>query len=342
MGNLFTKTDLQDSLKSFSGTTVGIIGDIMLDCFIYGTVDRISPEAPVPIVEVTNESLALGGAANVANNVVSLGGKPIFISVSGQDSTALQIEQLLKSSHISYHLIKDPTRPSTLKTRVIGQHQQIVRFDREMTAPFSDSVRQQCFHAIEQNMSHCDCIILSDYAKGMIDPDFMAALRSFCKNKQVKLLVDPKPANIDLFKKSFLLTPNAKEAGQAVGMGTPKTQQEIIRVGKAVLNKYPTDNLLITLGAQGMALFCSNGQILHIPTMAQNVFDVTGAGDTVVGTLGLGLAAGSSLLASCVLANYAAGLVTGKLGTACVTPDEMASELLKSPLPSISEWNNGD
>lgn len=342
MTSLFSKTDLKDALTTFQGAKVGIIGDVMLDCYIYGSVDRVSPEAPVPIVEVTHERLALGGAANVANNVKALGGDPYFISVSGDDVTAAQIEELFNASAIKYDLVKDHTRPTTLKTRIIGQHQQIVRFDREQIHPVTDAIYVHLGNALEKCLSECDLVILSDYAKGLFNPDVLNIIKSFCNRPShtVKILVDPKPVNIDHFQNSFLLTPNAKEAGQSVGMAPPKTKEDIVRVGRAVLEKYPAENLLITLGAQGMALFCRNGHIWHIPTMAQNVYDVTGAGDTVVGTIGLGLSGGSSLLASCVLANYAAGLVIGKLGTACVRPEEMQAALGYSPLPNISNWND--
>ncbi len=342
MGALFNKTDLNDCLAKFTDARVGIVGDVMLDCYIYGSVDRISAEAPVPIVNVTNELLALGGAANVANNVISLGGIPEFISVSGDDTTAQQIESLLESNSIRYHLIKDPSRPSSLKTRIIGQNQQIVRFDKEQTTSISAVVRHNVLDSLEQTIDGCDCIIFSDYAKGLFGMELMKSIRTLLSDKQknIRILVDPKPRNLDLFSKAFLLTPNAKEAGQAIGMGTPKTKEEIIRTGRAVLEAYPCENLLITLGSQGMALFCRTGGIWHIPTMAQNVYDVTGAGDTVVATIGLGLAAGCSLLAACVLANYAAGLVIGKLGTANVSPGELHAALGYSPLPAISDWTD--
>ena len=341
MSALFNKTDLDNCLASFKGARVGIVGDVMLDCYIYGSVDRISAEAPVPIVNVTNEHLALGGAANVANNVISLGGEASFISVTGDDATAQQIERLLETNSIRHSLIRDTSRPSSLKTRIIGQNQQIVRFDKEQTTPLSSEMRTTLLKNFEELLDSCDCIIFSDYAKGIFGIELMDSIRSLIasKRKNTRLLVDPKPINMGLFSTAFLLTPNAKEAGQAVGLETPRSKEDIIQTGKAMLQAYPCENLLITLGSQGMALFCRTGGVWHIPTMAQNVYDVTGAGDTVVATIGIGLASGCSLLASCVLANYAAGLVIGKLGTASVAPEEMHAALHHSPLPVISNWS---
>ena len=335
---------LQRSLGDLKNKKVLIIGDIMLDRYLLGQVERISPEAPVPVVLVKEERHRLGGAANVAKNIAQLEGEPHLYSVTGDDADARILTWLLNEERIAHVLVPDSERPTTVKTRIVAlqQHQQMVRVDRERSAHVRADVRQQLLQAVSSQLDEFDVIVLSDYGKGLVSPSFITEFNRLLQSSKSpkKVLVDPKVKNFHLYTNVFLLTPNTKEAAEGVGMADLLTSAEILASGRRIFQQLHCDHLLITLGSKGMALFKSPDDICHIPTTARNVFDVTGAGDTVIATVALSLAAGHSLLTASLLANYAAGLVVGKVGTACATPTEIAEAMNQFAFPSIQKWND--
>lgn len=327
---------LRAALPGLAGQSVLIVGDIMLDRYIAGQVERISPEAPVPVVRVTDEWRLLGGAGNVARNIVSLGGQPSLVAVSGQDAGALELRAQLEQEGVQAALVPDPSRQTTLKTRIIAQNQQVCRVDKESAAPLSGPVLSALLEAVAERLPHCRVVILSDYGKGVITPDFMAGyLRLLAGLPERPLtLVDPKPVNAACYQGLDLLTPNAKEAGELAGLPAGSLEQTLA-AGRSLMASLELPRLLVTLGAQGMALFEKDG-VKRIPTFAKKVFDVTGAGDTVIAAVGLGLAAGLDHLSACLLANYAAGIVVGQVGAAVAGVAEIAAAIDELPEPDIT------
>ncbi len=315
-------------MEKFKQTRLLVIGDIMLDEYIWGEVHRISPEAPVPIVEVQSESFRLGGAANVAHNIRSLGGEVVLCGITGDDFMGQRLKDLLKGIGVPIHgIFHEEGRPTTLKTRVIAHSQQIVRFDREVRGDISERTTRQALEFIEAQLPEVDAVVLSDYAKGMITVKLLRELIPLCRQKGKIITVDPKINHFPEYKGITLMTPNHYEAGLALNMQL-KSEQDILLAGRKLLEQLDAQAILITRGKEGMSLFeKGNPHVSHISTMARTVYDVTGAGDTVIGTLTLALAAGGSLLDSVLLANLAAGLVVGKMGTATVTPGELKEAL---------------
>jgi len=340
MAEIHTNASLSQGLDALQGKSVVIIGDIMLDKYLFGHVDRISPEAPVPIVAVASETTHLGGAGNVAMNVQRLGGDPQLFCASGDDETSRQLATKAAAMGIRVAFVHDPTRPTTTKTRVIAQHQQVLRIDNESTQALDKAVSDALLAKLAPSLPGAAVVILSDYGKGLVNDYFISQFNALLAgtSQTPRVLVDPKPANFQLFKQVYLLTPNAKEAAQCLGRLPSQARVDIVRTGRALMTACSCRNLLITLGPNGMALFEENGLITHIPTMAQKVFDVTGAGDTVIGTVGLALAAGLPLRTACLLANYAAGHVVGELGTAAVSPVELLQAIKRLPLPKLTDW----
>ena len=328
---------METLLEDMAGKRVMIVGDVMLDHYTFGAVSRISPEAPVPVVEVIDEQYLLGGAGNVARNIVALGGKATMVGVIGADRDGEILGGLLAESSVATALVHDDRRRTTRKTRIIAQNQQIVRVDREHTAPLSETVVGELLEIITKAAQEHDIIIVSDYGKGMITATIMDALRAL-KGKdgaRPRILVDPKPVNYDLYHEVDILTPNAKEAGEGANLACAWPDGPA-KVGQALFKRLNCRDLLITLGAQGMALFEGPDKARHIPTFARKVFDVTGAGDTVIATLALAMAAGASLLDAAVLANHAAGIVVAQVGAATPTPEGLRQALRGSPPPAIS------
>ena len=315
------------ALARFPETRILVIGDLIIDHFIWGSVSRISPEAPVPVVNVTRENLLLGGAANVLNNIYALGGKGEMCGVTGQDSMGDHLLELLDSlGSPTAGIIKSADRPTTKKTRVIAQHQQVVRFDREKSGPLPGEVRERIFDYLDKHLASFQAVVISDYSKGMISAELMALLKSrLGAGKNIPVVVDPKPHFLERFTGVTILTPNLSEAEKMAGF--PITSEgELREAARLIMEKLDCAALLITRGEAGMALFEEGREPLLIPTMAREVYDVTGAGDTVIATLALGLAAGLSFSEAAILANRAAGIVVGKLGTATVTPEELLGE----------------
>jgi len=335
----FDRSALSDNITSLQGRKVLLVGDVMLDEYLEGDAERISPEAPIPVVKVARSRLLLGGAGNVARNIASLGGKAHLVSICGRDSKGDILNSILAEGAIESSMVTLPDRPTTLKTRVIARNQQMLRIDHEDSSPLAQEDTAKILSEIHKIIDSYSIIVVSDYGKGVVSKELMQgimALRDASRSKP-RVLVDPKTPNYPLYEGVHILTPNAKETGEAAFMPVG-SREEILAAGRAILANLRSEHLLTTLGSKGMALFLTPKTVWHIPTAARKVFDVTGAGDTVMGTLALCLAAGVDLLDACVLANYAAGIVVADVGASTVTPETLQAELAAAPEPEISRW----
>jgi len=318
---------LIQAVRRFPRKRILVVGDLMLDRFIWGAVSRISPEAPVPIVEIRTETTCLGGAANVAANVKSLGATPVALGVLGRDSAGQQLREILQEIGAPVSgLVIDPVRSTTVKTRIIAQHQQVCRTDREDRTALAPAVHRKVVERFRRHLSAADAVVISDYAKGLISPQLLKETLPAARAAGRIICVDPKMKNLAVYRPATVITPNTVEAERASGM-IISDRRSLKSAGRKILDQSLTEHLLITRGEEGMALFEGGGRVTYIPTVAREVFDVTGAGDTVISTLALGLAAGLGILEAAIMANIAAGIVVGKLGTASVTPDELVSRI---------------
>lgn len=318
---------LLDAMDRFPEVKVLVVGDVMLDVFVWGKVGRISPEAPVPVVDVTKETRLLGGAANVINNIVSAGGRALLAGVIGQDRPARSIIRMVKELGVDPGgLAADPDRPTSVKTRVVAHAQQVVRVDRENKSPLDKNVSGQMLSFLEGAAEEVDAVIVSDYGKGVVTPALMNGIRRIFTGQGKIVAVDPKVNNFKLYRKATVITPNHHEASLGAGL-TIDSERALGRAGRKILGDLDCDSVLITRGDQGMTLFEKHGPASHIPTEAREVFDVTGAGDTVIAVLTLGLAAGLSRVEAAVLANFAAGVVVGEVGTSAVTAPKLKSRV---------------
>jgi D-beta-D-heptose 7-phosphate kinase/D-beta-D-heptose 1-phosphate adenosyltransferase len=316
---------MKEYIDDFNNVNVLVIGDIMLDSYVWGDVSRISPEAPVPIVDVKHTSIALGGAANVVNNILSLGGNPIVCGVVGEDKPSTQIMNILVSNGLQVGgIIVDKDRRTTVKTRVVGSSQHIVRFDSEDRNTICNSCIEDIISFVNRNIDRIDVIIISDYGKGVISYDLLKQLRAIVEDSMVPIIVDPNIDHFDGYYGVDCITPNHKEAGLFCGKNIVD-EESLFYAARDILNSTSCKSLLITKGKDGMTLFESEGEIVNIPTVAKEVFDVSGAGDTVVAVFSLGLAIGMDYREAALLSNYAAGIVVGKLGTAVVEINELKS-----------------
>ncbi len=309
---------MKEFLNKFSSTGILVIGDLMVDQYIWGKVKRISPEAPVPVVEVTGENLQLGGAANVANNIISLGGKVFIAGVIGQDDLGkLLINKFAEKGFSTDGIVIDEKRPTTVKTRVIAHSQQVVRFDREVKADISKSTLSLLLDYVKSCLPHIKGIIISDYSKGLITRSLIKKIREIAGPNKF-IAVDPKVGHFEYYRGASLITPNLNEA--SFGSGIEIVDDEtLIAAGSMLLKKLQCKAVMITRGDEGMSLFEKSGRITHIPTCAREVYDVTGAGDTVIATLTLSHAAGAKLTDAAITANHAAGIVVGEVGTSVAT-----------------------
>ncbi len=312
-------------------TTVLVVGDVMLDQFIWGRVSRISPEAPVPVVEFERENFMPGGAANVARNLTALGGASEMFSVTGRDPAANQLRQLLRENLVGCHgLLTQASRMTTKKTRLIAHQQQVARLDRERCADLDAKIQQRLMRALTTQLAEADAIIVGDYGKGVVTQPLLDEIKALCHARGIWLSVDPKPVHHLNLNGLSLITPNRKEAFELAGLtdgarrdGDPLEDPGLLLVVEKLLTELQPALLLITLGDQGM-LLCQRGRPpFHIPTVAQEVFDVSGAGDTVIASFTLAIAAGASPIEAAIFSNHAAGVVVGKVGTATVTPAEL-------------------
>jgi len=304
-----------------------VVGDVMLDEFLWGRVARISPEAPVPVVEITSQTFHLGGAANVACNVRSLGGQAAVAGVVGGDATGQRLRDALVRSGIEDALaLDDQGRPTTHKIRIIAHHQQVVRADREETGEIGTALEDALGDALRRSARGAGAIILSDYQKGVVTRRLMKKVLDAARREGVPLLVDPKVRHFALYRGAAVVTPNQMEAEQATGVRI-RDAAGLHEAGRKILKILRCRAALITRGEHGMTLFEQEKKPVEIPTAAQQVFDVTGAGDTVIASLALALAAGAALPEAAMLANYAAGVVVGKIGTATVSPEEILAAI---------------
>ena len=313
---------LSGILSGFEGRRVLVIGDFILDHFVWGGVERISPEAPVPVVEVLEESYRLGGALNVAANMAALGAKPTAVGILGVDTHADQVRRLSQAAGIALKDITSMDRPTIRKSRVIAGGQQMVRIDREIRGKAEPEVDRDLAKTISESMKKAEAVVFSDYGKGVIHRQILKPAILQALKLGLPCIADPKLQNFWSYLRVTLLTPNIKEAGESLGRKL-KTQNEIEVAGKLIRKKLDLKALLITRGEQGMSLFEQNNRVTHMPTRAKEVFDVTGAGDTVTAVTALALAAGTELRVALEIANLAAGVVVGKIGTAVVTPKEI-------------------
>ncbi len=290
----------------------------MVDHYIWGSVKRISPEAPVPVVNVNSESVRLGGAGNVVNNILGLGGQVSFCSVIGEDEAGQWIRARVASKGIDLSgLVVEENRPTTKKTRIIAHQQQVVRFDHEVSGAFLPKTNRRLINTVLDTLSQVDCLAISDYSKGVITKPLLRKILPAAIKHGIPIVVDPKVSHFPYYKKVTLVTPNHLEASQASGIEIGD-EDTLLKAGKTLLKKLGSEAVLITRGEHGMSLFEKSGTLTHIPTEAKQVFDVTGAGDTVLGTLALALAAGAALPRAAKLANVAAGIVVGIVGTAAI------------------------
>ena len=316
----------QEILARFSDRRLFVLGDIMVDEYLWGSITRISPEAPVPVVEVRAESVRLGGAANVAANIHSLGGKATLVGVVGNDPPAERLIDQLEATGIkSDGVLVDRTRPTTIKTRVVAGGQQIVRFDRESVLDLSKEARERLLELAVERLRDADALLISDYAKGVISEGVVRRVLALARRRKKIVVVDPKVHHITLYRGATVVTPNHHEAA-AFARVPPGDEQHLLEVGSTLQQKLGVSAVLVTRGEQGMSLF-EDGRVTHIPTAAKEVYDVTGAGDTVIAALGLALASGATLREAAVIANHAAGVVVGKVGTATVSLQELLDAL---------------
>ncbi len=319
---------LLEIIKKFNKARILVIGDIMVDHYIYGTVNRISPEAPVPVVNVKYEKLLPGGAANVMHNVSKLGAKVFIAGVIGKDYNGGIFTQMVNNQSVDDSaVIESDDFETIIKTRVIAHNQQIVRFDKENTGYFKKKVYLKLLENIKYLASEFDAVIVSDYGKGVIERKFFNELTNFLKLKNKFIALDPKVENFKFYKNVSILTPNTNEASGGSDINI-KDEKSLIKASQKILKKVNSDNLLITRGESGMSLFNrDNKDHRHLKARAKNVFDVTGAGDTVISTLTAAVCAGASVYEACYIANIAAGIAVSQLGTYAVSANEIFKEL---------------
>ncbi|WP_373998957.1 D-glycero-beta-D-manno-heptose-7-phosphate kinase [Bdellovibrio bacteriovorus] len=317
---------LINQLPLMRGKKILIIGDVCVDEYVLGEVRRISPEAPVPVLEVEQEDVRLGMAANVAQNVCSLGGQAMLVSVVGNDTGANLLRDLCAKSGVSSEfLVTDTSRPTTRKTRVMAKHHHLVRVDYEVRSSLSAEVEAQMIHMVEKNVEDADCVVIEDYKKGVISRNVIEKVVAICKQKGKRVLVDPhKTSSGPFYQGVDLIKPNFDEAVTLAGMDFDDLRNnpnKVVEVGRALQKITGAKEVVLTRGKDGMTIF-SGDHITEVPTYARKVFDVTGAGDTVIAALSLGLVSGLSLVQSCMLANFAAGVVVGKVGCVpCEIPE---------------------
>jgi rfaE bifunctional protein kinase chain/domain len=321
----------REILARFPRCRVAVVGDLMIDRFIWGSVSRISPEAPVPIVREERRSASLGGAGNVARNIVALGGKAVLAGLVGEDADGRDLHALCRDAGLaSEGILAVPGRPTTVKTRVVAHHQHVVRFDREEDTPVDERTSAALARRAMALLEGAQALIVSDYDKGAIAAALLATLLEEAARHGVPVVVDPKPRLMDHYRPATVITPNAREAAEAWGKPA-RTEADLEAAGRALLKRLESPWVLLTRGERGMLLIPRDGEAIAVPAQAREVFDVSGAGDTVVATLALALAAGATMIEAVVLANQAAGVVVGKLGTAAVSREELLLALASEP-----------
>jgi len=323
---------LNELKKSFDGKRIAVVGDMMLDGYFWGDVKRISPEAPVPVLEVEDEFFRFGGAANVAYNILTLGGIPVPIGVIGKDTYGNIFTSLIKEKNIEDKgIITDNERPTTTKTRVIANHQHVVRIDKESKAYINGKIEQKLLTYLESELDKLDGIILQDYNKGILTPSLITKIISLANKKNILITVDPKFDNFFEYKNVTVFKPNRKETETVLGIRI-KDDKDVSSAGRNLLNKLNSEYVLLTLGESGIAVFEKGDKERRMPTKARKVADVSGAGDTVISTLTIGLAAAANIYEACFLANYAAGIVCGEVGIVPIEKERLFDTVLKDNL----------
>jgi rfaE bifunctional protein kinase chain/domain len=324
---LAERQELLRTIARFPGRRVLVVGDLMLDQYVRGAVGRISPEAPVPVVRVTGESSIPGGAGNVVSNLAALGASVSVLGVIGADDAGSRILEHFRGRGVDVEGVRvDVERETTQKCRVIAERQQVVRFDRETSGPLSHATETHLLASLETELPKADAVILSDYGKGVINPRVLARAITMARRRGIPVTVDPKPEHFRLYKGVTCVTPNTSEAWACMRRDATPGSDALDALGRDILKVLRSESVLITRGPDGMSLFedAARGRITHIATQAREVFDVSGAGDTVISTLTLALAAGATLRRAAALANHAAGIVVAKLGTATTDVKELA------------------
>jgi rfaE bifunctional protein kinase chain/domain len=314
-----------DIIDQFSMAKVLVVGDIMVDHFIWGKVSRISPEAPVPVVEVSSDNLLLGGSANVLNNIFAIGGGVYVAGVVGADEMGKRLFSEFRKRQIDTSgIVVETKRPTTLKTRIVAHGQQVVRYDRESLAPVDEDSTRYILDYIRAVRDKLGAIVISDYSKGVVTKSLLDGIREIASGRPITVCVDPKKSNFSPYQGLDIITPNHHEAGRAAGLERVDGDN-VMEAGMKLLERYNFKAVLITRGEEGMSLFERKKRIMHsrFPAVAREVFDVTGAGDTVIGVFALCMASGASFTEAAFLANHAAGIVVGKVGTATVSQSEL-------------------
>ena len=317
--------DLKKYLDEFKNKRIVVIGDVMLDEYLFCKVDRISPEAPIAIASVQETTYVPGGAANTANNLVSLGAESYLIGIVGNDDAKDSFFKVTNEEGINTQGITiSEEKKTTKKTRILGKNQQLLRLDDECTNYIDKKLQEELMNNLK-NIGDVDSIIISDYLKGTMAENFCRKIKNYSLENNIPLLVDTKPDHKEFYRGASLITPNKEEAGEMVGKKI-KNLEDIKQAGKN-LQRDLKCNVIITAGSEGMYVFENEKVFAHIPTVAKEVYDVSGAGDTVIATLGLALSSGASLKEAAILANYAAGIKVGKVGTATVALSELNQSL---------------
>ena len=307
-------------LQAGSEQRVAVVGDAMLDVYLRGEVSRISPEAPVPVVRVLERKLALGGAANVAQNVLAIGAECELVAAIGSDREGVQLQEMLERMDADTRSLVTVDRPTTTKTRVLARAQQVVRFDEEDDADIAGDDVRDIIGKTEAAIADADALVLQDYNKGVLTAGLIAAVMESARSAKIPVVVDPKYRNFFAYRGATIFKPNRRELEAAVGASVDLDHPEAL---PAVLSRLGVENLLLTLGEEGMALIAADGEVGRVPTTAREVYDVVGAGDTVTAYLATMLAAGATPAEAAVIANFAAGIEVAKLGAATVSTDEV-------------------
>jgi rfaE bifunctional protein kinase chain/domain len=322
---------VREILDGAKGKTVAVVGDVMLDRYFWGKVNRVSPEAPVPVIDYENETFHLGGAANVANNLLSLGISPILCGVLGEDKYAKKFKDICAEQNIlSEGLFEDTGRLTTVKTRIIGNNQQIARLDRETRDVITSDVEEHILNTLAET-DNLAGIVIEDYNKGTITEFLITETISFAKSKNIPVFVDPKFDHFFSYKGVQVLKPNMKEASKALNKELA-TRDDFEKAGKMLLEKLEADNILMTLSAQGMMLFESNGDISSVPTKARMVSDVSGAGDTAIATLATAMIGGANAKEAATIANLAAGVVCEHPGIVSIEPLDLFDSVVRNSM----------
>ncbi len=321
------KNKLIKVIKNFKDKKILVMGDVILDRYIFGDVERISPEAPVPVVKVKEEIFKIGGAGNVAANIKTLGGIPIFLSIIGNDKAGIKLKELFHENDIDTSgLLIEVSKKTIEKIRIIAKNQQICRVDREKEFEITMELMEKLFTFINKHIEEFELVIISDYGKGLFNEIILKKLLSYFKKKGKDVVIDPFPQNFKFYSPINTITPNKKESEEMTHVRIT-SNEDLNECANKIFEILDVENVLITLGERGMKLFRPSGLNIEIPTVAKEVFDVTGAGDTVIAAYSLSLVAGANPEEAAIISNFAAGIVVGKVGTSTLFPSELINEI---------------